>query len=103
MSRDTVDYSQRTADDPEESLAWTMKILKQVIPYHPAWTDPVAEKRLRDLLADSQAGVDTSPQEDALLRQARPRPGPDDENKPFDQNAFFGDIAEMRKSIPKKL
>ncbi len=68
-----VDFSQRHAgsmgSDDAESI---LKSLRQARPDLSIWKDPVMSKRLSDLLADSQAGFDTTPQEDSLLRQSYP-------------------------------
>jgi hypothetical protein len=73
-----VDISQRTADGPGDT-DWASKAMKMLrgspeLAGMPALQDEVMSKRLEDLLGDSNAGYDTTPQEDALLRQSQPEP-----------------------------
>jgi len=70
----SVDYTQKTAAPPQDDDDDILKALRSVIPYHWIWTDPVALKRLKDNLADSMSAQDTSPTEDAQLRQESPDP-----------------------------
>jgi hypothetical protein len=79
-----VDISQRTADGPGDA-DWASKAMKVLrgspeLAGMPALRDDLMRKRLEDLLSDSNAGYDRTPQEDALLRQGQPE-APDEEQE----------------------
>jgi hypothetical protein len=71
----SVDFSQRhagsTGSDGDDADSW-MRTLRQAHPDHRVWSNPVWEKEVRDGLSLQLAGKDTTPTEDALLRQSRP-------------------------------
>jgi hypothetical protein len=67
-SLDPTDDSRREAAPPEPNNEF-FETLREAHPDHPIFRDPVASKRLRDLLLDAQAARGTTPQEDARLEQ----------------------------------
>ena len=89
-SYDDVDFSQRTAVPPEEDSEWILKVLKEILPYWYVWSDPEAEKRLRDSLRDVPAGQESTPQAVARARHA-------------ENERFFSNPEEWQKQIPPKL
>jgi hypothetical protein len=71
-----VDISQRTAEGPGDT-DWAGKAMKVLrgspeLAGMPALKNEVMSKRLEDLLRDAHSGYDTTPEEDALLKQGWP-------------------------------
>ena len=79
-----------------------LQMLKREFPYFWAWHDPQALKRMRDEMEGAVSGLDTSPKEDARLRQESPE-GPA-LNRKFDDEFWAGrNPEEWRKKHFGKL
>jgi hypothetical protein len=74
---DAVDFTRQSADrgdGDDDGLDRLMRdIQKKVLPFHAMWNDPEQVERFRQGLADAMGGrgLDTTPAENALLRQGR--------------------------------
>jgi hypothetical protein len=75
-----VDFSQRYASSGMGGSGDTEQVVKAARRNSPrsVQNDPVKSKRLDDSVRESMAAYDTTPEEDALLRQARPEQSDDD-------------------------
>lgn len=95
---DDVDYTQRTADsnpDPGDDQAERIvRALRRTpgLEYLPIWSDPQKLKRFTDEMRASLSGYDTTPHEDALLRQ-------ESEEKPFSSDEFWSNSEEQQKAV----
>ena len=71
-----VDISQRRSEGLSDTdwVSKAMKVLRNSpeLAGMPALQDSIMSKRLEDLLGDSLAGYDATPEEDARLKQGRP-------------------------------
>jgi hypothetical protein len=82
---DDVDYTQRTADGPgDDDAERIVKLLRRVpgLEFWNLWSDPQKVKRFTDEMRGALSGYDTSPHDDALLRQ-------ESEEKPFSSDEFW--------------
>jgi hypothetical protein len=97
----SADYSQRTADGPEDDDAERItQTIERQNPQWAMWHDPEKRRDFVDGLRDALSGQskDTTAEEDARLRQESP------EEKPWNQDEFFNNPEEMKKyGRPQKL
>jgi len=101
-SHNSVDFAQRTAapDPGDDAAELAAQALEKMDPYNRTWHDPILRKRWLDLYRDSQAGVSTTKEEDARLRQDEP----EEEaalNRKFDDE-FWKDPEGWRKAQPPR-
>ena len=93
----SVDFSQRHAGNPGGGgdAEQMLKTLRHAYPDLPIWKDSsVMAKRLSDVLADSQAGFDTTMEEDARLRQTEPGEGTSGEEQDRKEDAEMPEADE---------
>ena len=96
-----VDFSQRTADDsPDPGADQAERIVQALrrvpgLEYWSLWNDPQKLKRFTDEMRGALSGYDTTPHEDARLRQ-------ESEEKPFSSDEFWNSD-EPQKYTRRKL
>jgi hypothetical protein len=96
---DDVDFSQRTAGGLEDDQAERIvKSMRRDNPYWTLWTDPDKRRefteQLRDMLNGN--GRDTTAEENARVKQERPKSQLDRDNELWNSD-------EYKQIIPKKL
>jgi hypothetical protein len=97
---DNVDYTQRTAGEIEtgDDVSRILKELRSVHPYWHVWADPVKAKRFEDGMRGALAGMDTTEEDDARMRQENPNPKSQDE-----QDDEFWASDEPKNQMPRRL
>jgi hypothetical protein len=65
---DNIDHSRKEEASPGDAEAM-VETLRRAFPDYWVWHDPVALKRFEDEMAMALSGQDTSPEEDARLKQ----------------------------------
>jgi len=93
----SADYSQRHAGNPGGGgdAEQMLKAIRAAYPNLPIWKDSsVMTKRLSDVLEDSQAGFDTTMEEDARLRQTSPGGGTSGEEQDRKEDAEMPEADE---------
>jgi hypothetical protein len=91
-----VDFSQRTAppemggDEAEQAA----QMLQRMFPHAATWNNPTLRKRWMDLFRDSQAGISTSPEENARLKQSSPEEDESVLTRQAQDKFFTGDTME---------
>lgn len=77
--------------------------LRKLNPYHRDWTDPEAVQRIRDAILDSLNGEsrNTTPQQDAKLRQegVNPTHGPNSQRRGSNQMYGQGGVEQRSHSL----